>query len=201
LARDPVVGNRGSQGQKTETEEGLFQPEPWKAQSPERKTLMNYGERKLNAEAKQQVSQQSENFSTQVRFPPREMSDYELRPPRNKQERMMREYPYGIWTCADGREYLFNRRYRPIHRRMPGCPGENCLDPMELVPWVDQQWFYGGNVPWDRGKDAMATCDRCEKALRDFWDGFPVTGMQRSWRAETEAMNLARLARDQSRRG
>jgi hypothetical protein len=27
------------------------------------------------------------------------------------------EYPYGIWTTAEGREILFNRYYEPIYQR------------------------------------------------------------------------------------
>jgi hypothetical protein len=30
--------------------------------------------------------------------------------------------PYGMWTCADSRQVLFNRRYRPILERRPGQP-------------------------------------------------------------------------------
>src|SRR5262245_31093525 len=30
--------------------------------------------------------------------------------------------PYGKWTCADGREVLHNRAYRPILEKYPGQP-------------------------------------------------------------------------------
>jgi hypothetical protein len=30
--------------------------------------------------------------------------------------------PYGKWTCADGREVLFNRLYWPILQRIPRQP-------------------------------------------------------------------------------
>jgi hypothetical protein len=51
--------------------------------------------------------------------------------------------PYGRWTCDDGREVLFNRRYHPIWQRRPGAAVERA-NPDEWVQWVDQQWFYGG---------------------------------------------------------
>jgi len=31
-----------------------------------------------------------------------------------------RELPYGIWTCKDGREVVFNREYQPILQRIDG---------------------------------------------------------------------------------
>ena len=40
---------------------------------------------------------------------------------------------YGKWTCADGREVLFNRGYRPIWQRYPGQPAE----PADPDRWVD----------------------------------------------------------------
>jgi hypothetical protein len=56
--------------------------------------------------------------------------------------------PYGKWTCADGREVLFNRRYRPILERKPGGP-TGLADPDEWVPWVMQDHFFNdGNWPW-----------------------------------------------------
>jgi hypothetical protein len=49
--------------------------------------------------------------------------------------------PYGKWTCADGREVLFNRRYVPIYQRYPGqLPTP--ADPNKWVEWKDEQWFY-----------------------------------------------------------
>jgi hypothetical protein len=121
-------------------------------------------------------------------FHPRPMSADELRPPRDKAEIMRRELPYGIWRCADGREVLFNRRYRPLMSRYPGQMAQEA-DPMEWIDWVDQQWFYCNNAPWWSGdpisrKAGKETRKRCEKALQDFWDGRPVTGMRHSWREE-----------------
>jgi hypothetical protein len=42
----------------------------------------------------------------------------------------------GMWTCADGRQVLFNRYYRPIYERHPGQRGRP-VDRDEWVPWVN----------------------------------------------------------------
>ena len=49
--------------------------------------------------------------------------------------------PYGKWTCADGREVLFNRGYRPILERYPGR-GAKAARSGEWVEFVDQVWFF-----------------------------------------------------------
>jgi hypothetical protein len=127
-------------------------------------------------------------------FHPRPMSDYELRPPKNKTERRERELPYGRWVTADGTEYLFNRRYRPIWERGPGWPWAHRADPMTWVDWVDQAWFFfDGNAPWAGGnppqrKAAKVSLAICEKALEDFVNGRPVLGLRRSWREEQEKL-------------
>lgn len=51
------------------------------------------------------------------------------------------DYPYGVWTCADGREVLFNRFYEPIWQRLPG-EDPKPADPHERVKWVKQDYFY-----------------------------------------------------------
>jgi hypothetical protein len=59
--------------------------------------------------------------------------------------------PYGKWTCADGREVLFNRKYCPILQRTPrGVQSKTALaDPSEWVPWQTQDHFFDdGNSPW-----------------------------------------------------
>ncbi len=48
--------------------------------------------------------------------------------------------PYGKWTCADGREVLFNRGYKPIWQRLGGCV--SAADRNEWVKWEKQEWFY-----------------------------------------------------------
>ena len=54
--------------------------------------------------------------------------------------------PYGIWTCADGREVLFNRRYVPLWQRYPGQEPSRA-DPTEWVKFVKQSWFYNDGTP------------------------------------------------------
>jgi hypothetical protein len=53
---------------------------------------------------------------------------------------------YGKWTCADGREVLFNRGYKPIWQRCPGQPAEPA-DPHErvddIVGEADYYWIDG----------------------------------------------------------
>jgi len=53
----------------------------------------------------------------------------------------MNDLPYGIWTCADGREVLFNRFYEPIFQRLTG-ERPTGANPTERVPFVKQDHFY-----------------------------------------------------------
>ena len=64
------------------------------------------------------------------------------------QEAMRSLYPYGKWTCADGREVIFNRYYRPIWQR--SADGVvSVADCGEQVAFVTQEWFYtDGSAPW-----------------------------------------------------
>ena len=54
--------------------------------------------------------------------------------------------PYGIWTCGDGREVMFNRSYIPILERRPGQP-VRAANPREWVFWIEQTWFYSDRTP------------------------------------------------------
>jgi hypothetical protein len=64
--------------------------------------------------------------------------------------------PYGIWTCADGRQVLFNRRYRPIWQRTPDGKVSRA-DPGEWVPWKAQEWLYDdGTLPKERERRCLA---------------------------------------------
>lgn len=49
--------------------------------------------------------------------------------------------PYGIWTCADGREVLFNRHYEPIYEKLPNGKVQ-AAHRYEWVPFIKQDWFY-----------------------------------------------------------
>lgn len=68
--------------------------------------------------------------------------------------------PYGKWTCADGREVLFNRSYRAIWQRVDGVTTP--ADSTEWVKHVHQEWFYNDGTP-RRGLRA-----RLERILSDF---------------------------------
>jgi len=50
--------------------------------------------------------------------------------------------PYGKWTCADGREVLFNRHYSPIYQRATATWPCERANQYEWVPFVKQEWFY-----------------------------------------------------------
>jgi hypothetical protein len=62
-------------------------------------------------------------------------------------------YPYGMWTCSDGRQVLFNRHYEPIwERKCESAPAERA-DPKEWVKFSGQEWFYnssGSEKDWRR---------------------------------------------------
>jgi hypothetical protein len=53
--------------------------------------------------------------------------------------------PYGKWTCADGREVLFNRFYGPIWQRSDGLT--TAADSTEWVKHIQQEWFYSDGTP------------------------------------------------------
>ena len=75
------------------------------------------------------------------------------------------ELPYGLWTCADGREVLFNRHYQPIYERlnrgkaMPSNRGE-------WVTFAHQQWFYT-----DSSARRRSTIPRLECIVEAFQSG------------------------------
>lgn len=79
------------------------------------------------------------------------------------------DLPYGIWTCEDGREVLFNRFYEPIWQRPPdGMPQP--ADPKEWVSFVKQEWFYSDTtrLKAKAGKNALAAWGiSVEEELRD----------------------------------
>jgi hypothetical protein len=78
--------------------------------------------------------------------------------PRHPLRFLRHRLPYGKWTCADGREVLFNRDYKPIWQRRPGQPAE-AADPTERVPFKTQEWFYeDGKQPW-RSKHTEQKCN------------------------------------------
>lgn len=78
-----------------------------------------------------------------------------------RQFRRMHDLPYGIWTCEDGREVLFNRFYEPILQRRPGGPVEPAT-PGEWVRWKRQSWFYD-----DGTKDKVGAAEAALQAWTD----------------------------------
>lgn len=52
------------------------------------------------------------------------------------------DMPYGVWTCGDGREVVFNRFYEPLFQRWRDTTVQPA-DPREWVKnIVGQEWFY-----------------------------------------------------------
>lgn len=65
-----------------------------------------------------------------------------VEPLRTEFERWRFRCPYGLWTCADGREVLFNRHYQALYERRPPDRGRAVVDHRQWVPWVKQEWFF-----------------------------------------------------------
>jgi hypothetical protein len=81
--------------------------------------------------------------------------------------------PYGKWTCADGREVIFNREYWPILECRPGEKVKPA-NPNEWIHWVTQDWFFEDiNAPWyrRRPKTAARTLERINQLLAEW--GYP----------------------------
>ena len=79
--------------------------------------------------------------------------------------------PYGKWTCADGRQVVFNRDYTPIFQRLPS--GQVIpADPTEWVRWIAQVWFYE-DLPgcWSKRGPSKRLLDRVNAAVSD-WNLF-----------------------------
>jgi hypothetical protein len=66
--------------------------------------------------------------------------------------------PYGIWTCGDGSEVLFNRDYEPLWRRLPDGTARP-EEPDEGIEWVRMDPFYDDGTPTRQrlkaGRDAL----------------------------------------------
>ena len=74
--------------------------------------------------------------------------------------------PYGVWTCADGREVLFDRRYAPLLQRRGRGPAATA-DPGERVAWVTQAWFYTDeNPPVRTARDGRVVAANKDTLLR-----------------------------------
>jgi crotonobetainyl-CoA:carnitine CoA-transferase CaiB-like acyl-CoA transferase len=76
-----------------------------------------------------------------------------------KREHWSATYPYGVWTCSDGREVLFNRRYAPIWQRYPN-EWARPAEATEWVSWVRQRWFYNDGTPPNEAEANIAVALR-----------------------------------------
>jgi crotonobetainyl-CoA:carnitine CoA-transferase CaiB-like acyl-CoA transferase len=70
--------------------------------------------------------------------------------------------PYGIWTCEDGREVMFNRRYPTIYQRL----ADGSVSKIDGYEWVEsivaEEWFY------DDGTKKAAKASAVRKALNEW---------------------------------
>lgn len=86
--------------------------------------------------------------------------------------------PYGIWTCADGREVIYDRRYRPFVERRPsealaGPEAPRFADPTEWVrDIVKHEWIWNDGTP-------DAELERRQRELLRAW-GFLEEALERA---------------------
>jgi hypothetical protein len=80
--------------------------------------------------------------------------------PRMSADEWICRCPYGWWTCADGRQVIFNRQYWPILERRPGEPPKPA-DPCEAVAWRTQEYIWV-----DATFTAAELCARVNAVLR-----------------------------------
>lgn len=67
---------------------------------------------------------------------------------------MVQPFPYGRWTCANGRQVIFDREYRAMWQRLPN--GRVCdVDPCDLVEWCREEFFFDDGLPQYRQYGAM----------------------------------------------
>lgn len=82
--------------------------------------------------------------------------------------------PYGLWTCDDGTQVLFNRDYKPIWiKDVQGNVSKICPD--TWIRFVHQEWFFNDSHMFDKNPKVIFEC----KAFLRSWginDGdFPLT--------------------------
>lgn len=78
---------------------------------------------------------------------------------------MIAELPYGYFRDANGREIIFNRRYRLLWQRLPNGEIQRAT-PNEWVDWVHQAWFDADRIRYERG-----TRECLREILRKFFAG------------------------------
>jgi hypothetical protein len=123
------------------------------------------------------------------------------RPRRPSQTAPTADYPhrdmaYGKWTCEDGRQVLYNRRYQPIWQRYPGDEVATRADPAEVVAYTKDTftWWTDFRHP----KRHLGTVDRCLDVLVRF--GVPLADIQNAERFIRPVAEAAE-ARRRHRRG
>lgn len=116
--------------------------------------------------------------------PARYVKQAQLRAALRKRERRWC-LPYGRWTCEDGRQVLFDRRYCPLVQKYPDQPA-TLADPLE---WVDDAIQKTITHFYD---DATPERDKCIAAL-DALERWNITDevlaalKDRKWKSFTKA--------------
>lgn len=91
--------------------------------------------------------------------------------------------PYGVWTCRDGTEFLFNRRYRPILWREPGQAAQTAPD-----GWVKN---VATKYLWNVDNSPLVNDETLARYRRGLGQG--------EWHSQGLRANQRRTGRDQSR--
>jgi hypothetical protein len=87
--------------------------------------------------------------------------------------------PYGKWSCADGREALFNRDFQPIWERLPGQASRRA-DRDAIYEYAKEKRFFSDqNPPW--------TSDR---SLRRSLDALLAFGVSEDGKIATKASDM-----------
>jgi hypothetical protein len=73
--------------------------------------------------------------------------------------------PYGRWTCADGREVLFNRQYRPLWSRRPGEMAVAAHRGEWVAGIVEEGHYYDDSCPVRTNQEVQT---RCIKVLEEW---------------------------------
>jgi hypothetical protein len=91
--------------------------------------------------------------------------------------------PYGRWTCGDGRQVLFDRRYCPVAEKYPDKPA-TLADHFEWVPNVKHHEFFYDDATPERDK-----CRAALVALEDWGltDEVLAALKKRNWKSPTKA--------------
>jgi hypothetical protein len=89
------------------------------------------------------------------------------------------QLPYGKWTCKDGREVFFDRKYCPVCERRPGQLPQ-LADPTEWVrDIVKDDWIYHD------GHDFPEKLVRAQAALKE-WGALDMVTTHIKARMETQ---------------